>query len=296
MQRMLALVIFIAGSVSLYSCSKPGVIKAGDTITVGTFNVEWLGDGSDDDKIQRSEEDYKNLAAVIEESGADVLGLEEVENPAALQRVLKYLNGYSFYVGSSARQQNVGVLYKNTVQVSNPVEYMPVATRPNRNRPGFVVQCKKGNFDWIMMVVHFKSSSRADSTPELKKEAVLNRIEQAEVVAKWVDSLLANGKEKDIMIVGDFNDSPIRRVNPTLMPMMNDSNIVFLTKELGSCQSASWMSIDHIVCTQQTVKRWQPISLHHINFHASLPKEQAKKVSDHCPVVGQFETLTPDED
>ena len=50
------------------------------------------------------------------------------------------------------------------------------------------------------MVVHFKSSSRYDSTPEMQTEARRMRSAQAEVVSKWVDSLLTHGKEQDVLL------------------------------------------------------------------------------------------------
>lgn len=176
------------------------------------------------------------------------------------------------------------------------MEYMPVAVRGERNRPGFVVNCRKGNFDWTMMVLHLKSTSRADSTPQLKEEAILNRSLQAVKVSEWADSILANGKEKDILVVGDFNDSPQRKVNPTLTAMINDTNITFLTATLTSCKNTSWLNIDQIVASRSAAIRWRPAAMHHYNFNAAFRTEEANMISDHCPVLGQFEITVPDND
>lgn len=267
-----------------------------DTVTIATFNMEWLGDGNADDRKPRTEADYKRIAAVIESCKADVIGVEEVENSEALKRVLKYVEGYSYYIGKAGRQQNVGVLYRNTITVTNPQEYMPVATRGERNRPGFVVNCRKGNFDWTMMVLHLKSTSRADSTDALREESFVNRREQAAKVAAWADSIITNTKEKDILIVGDMNDSPVRRNNPTLTPMTDNVNITFLTSSLTACKNSSWSNIDHIVASQSAAKRWLPAAMHHYNFLAEYRAEEATMISDHCPVIGQFEITSPDND
>ncbi|MFN8366227.1 MAG: endonuclease/exonuclease/phosphatase family protein [Candidatus Kapaibacterium sp.] len=267
-----------------------------DTVTVATFNMEWLGDGNADDKKPRTEADYKRIAEVIEKCNADIIGVEEVENGEALAKVLKYVDGYSYYIGKAGRQQNVGVLYRNTVTVTNPQEYMPVATRGERNRPGFVVNCRKGNFDWTMMVLHLKSTSRADSTDQLREESYVNRREQAAKVAAWADSIVTTTKEKDVLIIGDLNDSPVRKNNPTLTALSNDVNVIFLTASLGSCKNSSWLNIDHIVASQQAAKRWLPAAMHHYNFHAAYRTEEANMISDHCPVLGQFEITSPDND
>ncbi|MBL7998656.1 MAG: hypothetical protein JNL32_08480 [Candidatus Kapabacteria bacterium] len=277
------------------ACSPNAMMPATNAVTIATFNMEWLGDGSSDDVKPRTEEDYKNMADVIRMLRADIIGVEEVESEAAMKRVMKYLDGYSVSIGSSARQQNVGVIYRNTVSVSEPREYMPVAVRPDRNRPGYTVRCKKGNLDWMMMVVHFKSTSRADSTPELRADAIQNRKQQSEVASKWADSVAASG-ERDVLIIGDLNDYPKREQNPTLTALIQNNNLTFLTADLKSCMRDNWSSIDHIIATKQMAARMIPASMNHFSFSAMFSKETAKNISDHCPVFIQFSISEPDND
>lgn len=285
----------ICSSVLLFSCSTSSTIPPENVVTIATFNMEWLGDGSTDDIKPRSEKELKNIARVIEMCNADIIGVEEVKNVNALNRVLKYLPGYSIQLGSRGRMQNVGVIYRNTISVNSPMEYLPVAVRGERNRPGYVVQCKKGNFDWTMMVLHLKSTSRADSTQELREESFRNRAEQAVVVSKWADSVINSG-EKDVIIIGDLNDYPKRDKNPTLSSMVNNKQLVFLTENLASCSRSGWMSIDHIVASSSSANRALKESIHHIALQAAFGKEDADGISDHCPVIGQFDVTAPDND
>ncbi len=257
-------------------------------ITVGTFNVEWLGDGDSLDVKPRSEEDYKNVASIIRQTEADVLGIEEIENVAALQRVLRYLPEYKYYLGTKGHLQNVGVLYKEGVEISETSDYLPLATRPERNRAGFVFHCRKKEFTALCMVVHLKSTSRADSTKELKLESYVNRREQIHVLCTWIDSLVQSG-QKNVMVLGDCNDFVQRQQNPTLGELIADSNVVMLTAEQHSCKNPNWFGIDHIITTKHLSKRWHPTSLHNVNIYASLTKKEAEGVSDHCPVVTQFD-------
>ena len=259
-------------------------------ITIGTFNVEWLGDGDSLDIKKRTEVDYKNLAAIIEQTGADVLALEEVENVAALQKVLRYLPEYSYKLGVHGRAQNVGLIYNKSVTVSESFEYMPVATRGERNRPGFVAECRKGDFSWTMMVVHLKSTSRADSTPELRSASFDNRREQVQVLRSWFDSVCAVQPGHSVIIAGDFNDFAQRTQNPTLTTLVQDTLAVLLSKELRSCRIPAWYGIDHIVVNAAAERRYIPMSIGVVPIEKFFSKEQAERISDHCPVVARFST------
>ncbi|MFW6232819.1 MAG: hypothetical protein ACOC4D_02145, partial [Bacteroidota bacterium] len=136
----------------LPGCDKkiPGPVDD-DTVTIGTFNIKWLGDGLRD-RFDRTDEDYELIARVIEDSGMEIVGLQEIENEEALYRIIKYLPDFSFYVGKKGRAQNLAVLYKKYIDLTYMGEYLPVAIETGRHRPGLIIQAKKGNFDWLMMV------------------------------------------------------------------------------------------------------------------------------------------------
>lgn len=268
--------------------------RQADTVTVGTFNIAWLGDG-EKDREKRDDEDYARIAGVITQMNADIIGLQEIENEAALRKVMRYLDSYSCFVGSTARGQNVALLYKEGVEVQHIYEYMPVAIQKGRNRPGLVAHCKKGNFDWTMMVVHLKSTSRYDSTDNMRQESRETRRLQCSAISQWVDSVVST-KEKDVIIVGDFNDFPLRKKEPTLTTLLENRHITFITKERKSCKDEKLYAIDHIVASQTAQKRFLVSSDGMINFYASEKKEIAQKISDHCPVVSTFDIVSPDND
>lgn len=268
--------------------------RQADTVTVGTFNIAWLGDG-EKDREKRDDEDYARIAGVITQMNADIIGLQEIENEAALRKVMRYLDSYACFVGSTARGQNVALLYKEGVEVQQIYEYMPVAIQKGRNRPGLVAHCKKGNFDWTMMVVHLKSTSRYDSTDDMRQESRETRRLQCSAISQWVDSVVST-KEKDVIIVGDFNDFPLRKKEPTLTTLLENRHITFITKERKSCKDEKLYAIDHIVASQTAQKRFLVSSDGMINFYASEKKEIAQKISDHCPVVSTFDIVSPDND
>ena len=83
--RRLLLVTCHLSLVTLFSCSTSS-FDTTQFVTIGTFNMEWLGDGVGDTK-KRTDADYLRIADIIEKTGADVIGIQEVENEAALKKV-----------------------------------------------------------------------------------------------------------------------------------------------------------------------------------------------------------------
>lgn len=263
-------------------------------VCIGTFNLEWLGDGIGDKK-PRSSANYEKFAEIIANSGMEVIGVQEVENSSAIKKIMKYLPDYKFILGKQGSLQNVGLIYKNTIKVESLGEYTPLKVEPERTRPGLVAKCKKGNFDWIVMVVHLKSTSRYDDTPEKRQTSFDLRKEQAEVLSNWVDSLVDDSDEHDVFIVGDFNDNP-RRDDLVIAPLSMNRDVVFLTWDMQSCKNKIWDMIDHIVITKSVKNRYLDGSVHAYNFFSTLTDIAAKGISDHCPVMAVFDVTAEDND
>ncbi len=266
-----------------------------NTLTIGTFNISWLGDGIDDE-IPRNEADYERIAGIIKNLNPDIMALQEIENSDAINRVLKYIDGYKFIIASDGGKQNECIIYKNNIELSPLGEYMPLVVESYKTRPGLIAQVKKGNFDFIMMDVHLKSTSRYDSTQDLKEQSREMRLQQAQILSYWADSVLSSGKEKDLIILGDFNDYPNRTNTPTLTPIAEDTNLTFMTYGLKSCANPILNGIDHIVVSQTADKRYIANSLRIYDTYSSFTDKEIEKISDHCPIVVQFEVKTPDED
>lgn len=285
MKTLLVLSIAFASFVALLPGCSTSQGNNDTTLTVATFNMEWLGDGDADQKV-RSDKDYLSIADIVVKTEADVIGVQEIENDAALNKVLRYLKGYKGFVADGGTKQNVGVVYKENVSVEQASLYWPlVLEERGRLRPGLVLRCKKGTFDWLMMIVHLKSTSRYDSTAELRDLSRIKRTTQSSLLQTWSDSVILAGTERDIMIVGDFNDYPSNRKLPTLTALTDDSDLRFLTAQVKSCRMPTLTTIDHIVVSSDVVSRFIKESDRTENFRAFLPPDLADRVSDHCPVM-----------
>jgi endonuclease/exonuclease/phosphatase family metal-dependent hydrolase len=265
------------------SCGSAERSTPADVLVVGTFNMEWLGDGVDDRK-PRSNEDYQRIARTIEAMHADVIGVQEVENMAALQRVLAYLPGYTAVLGTGGREQNVGFVYRADIEVRNIGEYAPVAVIAGRNRPGYVITCRKGAFDAVVMSVHLKSTSRYDSTDALRTASYEQRRQQAAILRTWADSVSA-AVDPDVIIVGDLNDFPNRKKNATLTALLDEKALTFATRGLASCRYEGMEGIDHVVVSASVAPRIVSTMTRTENLRAWMSDAEVKNVSDHCPVV-----------
>ncbi len=267
-----------------------------DFVRIGTFNIEWLGDGKRD-RIDRTTQDYRRIAEVIRDAEIDILGVQEVENQAALDSILQYLPEYEGFVGTHRGQQNLAVLYRPAVvDVRFVAVYQPLAIRPERDRPGLVVRCRSGNFDWLMMVVHLKSTSRWDRTPAKKRRSRRIRQQQARRIVEWAQAVLEQGDEQDLVVIGDFNASPLDRKDRTLQPLKQDTTLHFLTFNLKSCKYRRRGSIDHILVSATARQRYRKGSARMVDIYAEYKPEVLETLSDHCPVVADFDTQQPDND
>ena len=286
------LTMVFAGSIFLAGCQSARVSDP-DHVVIGTFNIEWLGDGVDDQK-PRTEDNYRRIADVIDRTGADVLGLQEIESKQALDRVLRYLPGHTGMVYEAGIEQNVGVVFrKGEITVDSIGPYMPLTLSLSRMRPGLVVSCTKGDVRWLMMVVHLKSTSRYDSTDALREESRVIRGKQVAMLRSWSDSVVKSTTVKNVMIVGDFNDFTGRRSDQaTLTSLINSTEMSFLTGALKSCKNPNWYVIDHVVASKSMRDRMVPSSERVDDPKAYLPNRDASAVSDHCPVVVRFVTRT----
>jgi len=140
-----------------------------------------------------------------------------------------------------------------------------------------------------MMVVHLKSTSHYDNTEEKTEESRDIRLQQAHAISEWVNNEISKNREVNLVIAGDFNDSPLRKKFNTLYPLLGNKNLEFLTSNLKSCKYRSAYVIDQIVITHSMMNRYLANSAAVYDFFSALQAETSEKVSDHCPVTAVFD-------
>ena len=179
------------------------------TATIGTFNIEWLGgcpykNSRRRKPPERTESDYQKIADVIKDSGASLLGLQEVVTEDALFKVMKNLPDWGYILSKNKNQKVALIFDKNRVKFdANSVQCLNELADPDtfhygNLRPPLSVYMKIDNFDTNIVVVHQKSGFRGDS------KNIRNK--QSRMLNTWIENYLGSSPDKDLIVMGDFND------------------------------------------------------------------------------------------
>lgn len=277
----------LAISVLFCSCS----VSDSKTVTIGTFNIEWLGDGINDKK-PRSEADYINIADVIKQTKAGLLVLQEIENETALKKILNYLPGYSYFISKAPGDQKLACIYRDDAKLN--IEYIGdyfLLAFDQRLKPGMLLQIKINKKTIPVLALHLKSTSARLFTEEENREARILRYRQAIAVNRWADSVIMKAKQKELIILGDFNDyiKPAEDSPNTLLPLSANKNLVFLTKGMKSCKYLKQYTIDNIIVSKEMAKIAAKNSVRMYDINMTVKESQVNGISDHCPVLFDLE-------
>ncbi len=199
------------------------IAARGEEFFVAAYNVENLFDTVDDPAVEGDEEftpnapkrwtnarlDHKvaNLARAIstmhDGQGPDVLGLEEVENRTVVERLVEELKplGRDYQIvhqdSPSERGIDCALIYDATLfkLVDQRFHNVPLE-RPTRE----IVEAhlERNGHDLYVFVNHWPSRYNDDQ----------QRMEAARVLRARVEAIQAYDKNADIVMVGDFNDTP----------------------------------------------------------------------------------------
>ena len=203
---------------------------------VATFNVlnYWttLG-GRGASTAEQLAAQQEKLVAAIRGMGADIVGLEEIENnePTTIQTLVDALNvaeGKDVWSWVDGFEQNVypivnEVIYRNdkVKAVGDPMtlidpafdEYHDDASDPNNQlgRRPIAQTFEVGKAKFTIVVNHFKSKSPSGATgadvAQDDGQAAYNarRVMQAEAVLSWIPDIVEESGDPDVLVVGDLN-------------------------------------------------------------------------------------------
>ena len=261
------------------STAKELIDEDENSLVIGTFNIQWLGDGFDD-KVDRTNKDFMNLAFLIENTGAEIFALQEVENWKAIESLISFLPGWSCIFLNNSTLQNQVFIYKNYIKVPEQKLFSELEVEKGRTRKGSLIKINYGNEDIFILNIHLKSTSRYDNTPEKKEKSFQLRNKQARTINKLAKEI--NKLKSNLIVLGDFNDNPTRKKSQI---KSLESNLYFPTKKLKSCKAFYFDCIDHIAINKYLKDNLEPYSQIMIDTKVFFKEKDLKKISDHCPVL-----------
>lgn len=181
-----------------------GLYAQQEFVTVGSFNLEWLGHAN---KI-RSQDHIIRLARYIRALEVDVLCCQEISTTGDAtgnsvpdwQDLLDNLGeGYQSYVGSTGGSQKLAIIWDtSTVEISDPGEVVGIQRTdvPNSTHRTFpripftaYVKAKGGGIDFRLITIHlYFSDNRA-------------RYQEAEELKDWLSDYLTGSNDKDVLLI-----------------------------------------------------------------------------------------------
>ncbi len=293
MKKILILILSLAAAAAFFcSCGSGEASEA--TARIGTWNLEWFG------ALGRSEDDIRQIAAIIRELEVDVLALQEITCPCAMEQLAAELPGYEYFISPQRVPQKLALLW-NSERVGEvrfdrdayDALWRVADTGLDReSRQPLVFRLDIGEFDFTLVVVHLKSIPEAERSVEIRNV-------QFGALNSWLRAELeAEGAERDIIIAGDFN-SYTRGISSERL--LAAGLVEFATANLPSGEYSNiWYGreggrnlslIDQIAVTPE-LRAGEMVGIEPIrDWDAEIgPRRYEERVSDHLPVVAVFRT------
>jgi endonuclease/exonuclease/phosphatase family metal-dependent hydrolase len=249
-------------------------------VRVGTWNLKRLGHGK---------KELDRVAEIIEDF--DVIALQEVMTPEGVAELLAYLPDWDAElsnepVGRGKYTEWYAVLYrKDRVRVERA--FLASDSQDEFAREPFVTCLVAGSFDFCLVSIHviYGNSARA-------------RDEEISALGRMVGRLRAREREKDWIVVGDFNRVPGAPGWDVLVEagwsFTCEGNVATSLGKKGYHNA-----YDHILVDRAHTRELAG-PCQRIDFVARACNDDfdacSRELSDHAPVMARFRTTGPDDD
>lgn len=212
----------------------------------------------------------------------DLVGIQEVQDEAALRRVAERLPEFDVYIAEPGPYSGVAALVRTSALTVERAEDLFEDDWYPFPRPMLALDLRVSNvsspIDLRVGVVHLKA--RSDAQSRARRRAASTELRD------WFD---AGGEQGLSIVLGDFNDEVTDAPSDNVFaPLLDDAHVTFLTESIeaeGASTYIPWSRmLDHIAVST-------PLLPHHLDTEV-LPLDQSttyeQHVSDHRPVLTVF--------
>jgi len=311
------------------------VILANKRLSVASFNVENLfdrvdnpqkNDNSSTPTAEQLETKLQKLSLAFQQElhTPDIVVVQEVENNAILQTLADRINAQAAtsyetvsFETSDARGIEVGFMW-NTARVSKTDAYpmtgsdVEAAFGPESTSPGREPLVGVFSFQGNALTVignHFKSKGGDDplfgiNQPPIRQTETQRKV-QAQAVRNFVNQLLTNDPNANVIVTGDLNDFEFAepgegndhplgilqgkgdevRLSNLILEVKKPSRFTFIFD--GNSQV-----LDHMLISPALLQAYKKVKILHFNasypHHLSHDVSTANRSSDHDPVLASF--------
>ncbi len=230
------------------------------------------------------------LIQIIRDIDIDLIAIQEIDGRSPFLSLIDSLDGYQGYVSLLPDYGlRLGIIYKSDIIAISDPEQIFTDDDWAFPRPPLVtfVTVKKENntvFDFILIILHLKAFVDAESEGR--------RREACEKLKDYIDTYLLTGAEKDILILGDFNDELDDPPHDNVFQVFLDDSLNYEFLTLPIADEPTYIgnfgsSIDHLLITTDArneygggltcVLKIDEEFSHYVNY-----------ISDHRPVLTRF--------
>lgn len=266
-------------------------------ITIATWNIAWFGDGIRDEVLRgnqrggqylREEADFERLRGVVSrlrDHGVEVVGLQEVENAAAVRRIFPEADWDLFL---SLRDtdpewsQRTAIVVRRTAgwrveRHPDVVEWSP----QGRDRHGVDLTLARGEERVRVLTVHFQSGCQGDSLDSGKRPCGFLRMQLA-VLKGWLFARMGEGIPT--VVAGDWNRLVSRSGDETVAELPGESLVLPPVSRAPGCWGGRFDHyVDHIVAFAPAGRMAASHEFEEVLYEA--PVSLRDRLSDHCPLV-----------
>jgi endonuclease/exonuclease/phosphatase family metal-dependent hydrolase len=272
------------------------------TATVVAWNIEGnrggpLGSGISADRA-------KEIAKGMTYLDAEVFLLTEVKQPDILDDIITELSNfgasYTKKTENQASNLHISIIHKVGTSVTD-VKLVPGTDAGDTdNRKALSAKVKIGNFDFIMIGLHLKSS-RSNSDRGIRNM-------QAKSIATYIRNE-TSGAEKDVVVLGDYNMIPDPN-HPSHdlenFDTLNVDDFLFFVSSMDLLGQGTHIRngrignlLDGFAISNDHTDEYIEGSLRIFPLHRTMRKDLrmfSRDVSDHLPLVARFDIAVADDD
>jgi endonuclease/exonuclease/phosphatase family metal-dependent hydrolase len=230
------------------------------------------------------------LLRIIKCMDVDLIAVQEIDGRAAFMQLLDSLEGYDGYLSMLPDYgQHLGFIYKSDfISISEPKQIFVNDDYAFPRAPLIAyVTIKMDNstiFDFMMIIVHLKAF--IDDESKSRRRIACQKLKY------YIDTFLITGYEKDIIIMGDFNDELLDLSDDNIFSVfLADSvNYHFLTYPLANQPTYIGQytsAIDHILVSADVLSEYNGGKTSVLKIDEEFSNYR-QIISDHRPVLAQF--------
>jgi len=301
-----------------------------ETFDVACYNISFFGAGSTNSATpEQIATQVGNISTVMQKLNADVIGIEEMSNDAALGQLVATLPGYSSVVSNrwsysfnppdpDFPPQKIGFIYNTatmTLSSEEPprVMFESLYDSARLNLPGHrLTDYPTGTPSsfWASGRLPFMATFNATIDGVTKKVRVvvihaksggdndgyIRRQYDTRLLKDSLDAFYSNDK---VILIGDYNDRMVTSIYTghvtSYLPFVNDTlvNYKILTYPLDQAGKTSFPGdngmIDHITITNDLVNEYIPNSTDIEDARTYIANYNSVTASDHLPVISRFQ-------